>query len=944
MKYRFSLAALGVVCLCAAPAVARAPQAPWAFEKSDVPLDAGWTFGRLPNGMRYAIRHNELPKGEVVVRLRLDVGSLDETERERGYAHFVEHMAFQGSTHVASGEMVRLLERHGLAFGADTNAFTNTNTTTYHLDLPKNTPELVDTALMLMRETAGELSFPAAQVERERGVVLSEMQVRDTWQQRNYDDMTRFLYPQSRLAQRSAIGTRETLNAANADTLRAFWHQHYVPAKATLVVVGDIQPAEIEAKIRARFGDWPAAPDAPQPDAGPFASPAAERTGVFLDPALSESVLVARAQNHRDPADTLAHRRDDLLLQIGVGIINRRLQHLARSPEPPYTGAYLQVGDIQREGRVTSLYVDGLSGQWRRSLIAATEEYARALEQGFTAAEVAEQLANITASTEAYATRADTRPDEDLVNQALSLVTNEAVPADPRRMLDWLRGESASITPASVMAALKAQTQSLEHPQIRFGGRQQPIGGEAALRKVYHEALATPLPVVVQGASAQFAYQDFGAPGAVVSDTREPLLGVRQIRFANGVRLNLKHTDLAKDQILVGVTLDGGQMLATRDNPLAVELVPMLRLGGLGKHSQDDLQSLLAGHVVSSGLTNTEEKFETLAATRRADLDLQLQLLAAQITDPGYRPEGERDFHNSVNTMLARMRSTPEGALGMQIGGILSDNDPRFSMASAEALYALNFARLRRDISDRLAHGAIEMAIVGDIDEDTAIAAVARTMGALPAREPDFRPYADRRERVFTADHTPRTIYHDGPKDQALVYVAWKTRDDNDPVEKQVLNMLDRTVRIQLSENLRQKLGKTYAPSASSHPSRVWKDYGVFAIEVPVAVQDVEVARKAVFETIAAMRDTAPSPDLMLRARAPLMEVFDATFKSNSGWMAQAISAQSKPTEIDRQLKAPLRLQKVVATDVQAAAQKYLTDAGAVVVTVLPRPPRDTKM
>jgi zinc protease len=516
------------------------------------------------------------------------------------------------------------------------------------------------------------------------------------------------------------------------------------------------------------------------------------------------------------------------------------------------------------------------------------------------------------------------------------------VPANPVAMLGWLNRLAPAITPKSVLDALREEASPLDHPAIRYSGKAAPLGGEAALIRVFAEARTAKLPKIAPVQTAKFAYTDFGQPGYVVEDKREPLLGVRQVRFANNLRLNLKHTDLVKDQILVHVAVDGGRMLATRDNPLAVELVPLMGAAGLGKHSNDELQSILAGHVVGRGIGAGEESFLMRQLTRREDLELQLQLMTAQLTDPGYRPEAERDYRARINAEFARARSTPGGALGLGLGGILSDNDPRFTVPSPEVLKGLTFAKLRQDISDRLAHGAIEMGIVGDIDEDATIALVARTLGALPAREAEPRPYTQERLRSFTTNTAPRTLTHEGPADQALIHIVWRTRDDRDPVEKQALNMMDRVLRIMLTETLRQKLGKTYSTSAGSAPSRVWTDYGIFSIDVPVNVADVAVARAATFEAVGALRDAPPSDDMMLRARAPLLETLDSTLKTNLGWLAQAEQAQSKPGEIERQLKAAERLRAVTPAQVQAEARKYLAQANAVVVTVLPNSPPPT--
>ena len=223
-------------------------------------------------------------------------------------------------------------------------------------------------------------------------------------------------------------------------------------------------------------------------------------------------------------------------------------------------------------------------------------------------------------------------------------------------------------------------------------------------------------------------------------------------------------------------------MLDTRAAPLTTEMAGMLPAGGLGRHSQDELQSLLAGHTVATNLAVTPETFVASAQTTPRDLELQLELLAAMIADPGYRLEGESRYRLSINAWLAQMHASPGAALGSAAGGILSDQDPRYSTQEPAAYRKLTFAQLKQALTDRLGHGAIEIGLVGDFDEATAIALVARTLGALPPREPDFRPYPEQRQRPFTARRGLRTITHTGPADQALIRAVWPTRDGSNPV------------------------------------------------------------------------------------------------------------------------------------------------------------------
>jgi len=919
-----------------ASASAGADKPDWAFERSDIPVEPGFRFGRLANGMRYVVRHNAMPKGTAQIRMEIAAGALDESESERGFAHFVEHMAFNGSTHVPEGEMVRLLERNGLAFGADTNASTGFQTTTYMLDLPRNDPKLLDVALMLMRETAGELTISQEAVDRERGVIFSEMRDRNNWQMRNSLDQATFLHPHALYPRRFPIGATEALTAATADSLKAFWRREYVPSQATVIVVGDFDPAVAQAMIVAKFSDWKPAPAQTQPDPGPVDAKSRDRTEIYMDPALSERIVASRHGKWIDGPDTIAQRRENLLRQIGYGIVNRRLQRISRRADPPFHAAGFGTADVFRSGRTTNLIVDTIDAKWQRGLAAAALEYRRALQFGFTAGEIAEQLANVKTSSENAAASADTRSNATLTYAIFDLLRNDIVPSSPQTVLDRLNAFIPEITPESVLAALKREVVPLKAPLLRFQGRRQPEGGEKAIRATWRQAMRAKLEPEGDGSASGFAYTDFGPPGTIVSDTVEPALGIRRLRFANGVRLNFKRTDIEKDRVLVSVAVDGGEMVSTRENPLATQMVSNLPVGGLGKHTQDELQSILAGHTVSTGVSSSGDTFLSVAQTTPRDLELQMQLFTAFLTDPGYRPEGEIQYRLNINNFFAQLRATPSSALQNELGGILSDKDPRFTLQPVDAYRKLTFAKLKEDISDRLAHGAIEVAVVGDVDDTRAIALVAKTLGALPAREPDFRPYEDRRTRPFTADRSRRIVRHTGPKDQALLRLTWPTRDDSDPIEDAALELIERVVRIELTETLREKLGKAYSPSASSSMSHNWRGYGTFAIAASVDAHEVPATRDAIVQTMTELRDVPITDDLLQRARQPLIEAYDNALKTNASWLSLVSRAQSEPDRIGRHVQEKERLLALTPFDLQRIAQRYLQPRDAVEVLVLP--------
>ncbi|MBT2134389.1 insulinase family protein [Croceibacterium sp. LX-88] len=925
----------------AVPALAQpapvAPEHEWPFEKSDLPADPAYRFGRLDNGMRYIIRSNGTPAGQAMVQFWVNSGSVAETEEERGYAHFIEHMSFNGSTRVPEGEMVKLLEREGLAFGPDTNASTSFETTLYMLNLPRNDPALLDTALMLMRETASELTFSPEAVEREKGVVLSERRVRDTYDYRDTIDGLEFFYPGARFVGRMPIGTIEALQAATPEKLRALYQRIYRPENTAIIVVGDFDADKVEAEIREHFASWQPAPIVPETDPGPIPFDLAGQTDIYLDPALSEQITVSRHGPALDRTDTRAFREKNVRRQLGYGIINRRLQRLARSEDPPFRSAGVGTAEMFDAGRTSNLVVYAGEGEWRRALAAAQAEYRRALEFGFTEAEVAEQVANLRTSLENNVAGATTRSNANFITGAITLLEDGQVPTTPESALERFLGHLPEITPDSVLAALKEEFVPLDNPLIRFEGRTAPDGGAEALRAAWNEGMAVQLTAEDSVGLEAWGYTDFGTPGTVVSDTAEPLLGIRTLVFSNGLRLNLKKTDLQRDRISVQLNVDGGQMLNTREDPIATAMSSSLPIGGLGKHSTDELQSILAGRSVSFNLGTTDDTFVLNAGTTPRDLEVQLQVLTAAISDPGYRPQGESQYRRNIKAFFASRDATPESALANALGEIVSDGDPRFTLQPEQAYLGLSFAKLRDEIADRLSHGALELAIVGDFDEDQTIQLVARTLGALPQREADFRDYTGNRTRAFTTDRTPRVVRHDGAADQAIVRMSWPTRDDSDFEEVLKLDMLDRVMRIELTDKLREDLGKTYSPGVSASESDTYAGYGTFNIAASVDVREVDATRAAILETVRSLIDKPVDDDTLLRARKPLLEAYDNALKTNAGWMNLAYRAQSKAERIERFTMGKDRLAALTPADVQEMAAKYLQPDQRLEILVLPK-------
>ena len=936
------LAALFVVVLAlGGPAFAQAPVRPWAHEASDIAPDPAVRFGVLPNGMRYALRHNAQPEKAVSIRFTIAFGSLHEAEGEQGLAHFMEHMAFNGSRNVPEGEMVRILERLGLAFGADTNASTGQDFTTYMLELPNAADPLVDESLFLLRETASELTFSQSAIDRERGVVLSEWRRGDNFQRRRSEQQLAFLLPGAPAASRMPIGKPEVLEAATRGQMVSLYQRYYRPERAVLLIVGDFDVDAMEAKIIARFGDWVGEGEAgAEPDARFELPERGSAASVFVHGDGGDSITVYSLKPFVELPDTLAQRRDDNMLMFGIGAVQRRLAPLANAENPPFRSAGLSFGDILRTAEVAGASVTFAPGAWQPALRALEQEWRRALLHGFTASEIEAQVEAFRTSQRNQAEREETRTTGALMNQLLSSVQSDTVFATPSSGLARFETWAADVTPATVHEAF-ATHMGVGSPLFFVSATEDEPGLADSVVEAWRESGKADVAPPEARKRLPFAYTRFGKPGRVVKDERIADLGARLIAFDNNVRLNIRKTDFTRNSVQVSLRLGHGA-LDLPETPFGLgSIMSAFGSGGLGKHSIDDLRAILQGRVASARFGMGGTSFGGTYSTTPADLELQLRLLAAYVTDPGYRPEAERRWRQNLVLAWPRADATAQAVWSAQGLRTLVGGDKRFGSDPDDGEAFRSFVELRHYLTPILASGAIEIAVVGDIDEDEVIRLVARTFGALPKRADMPSKWRSDKPMTFRADRSPVVLSHAGEVSQALAYLYWPVTGidpDADPQAVRVIAVMAAIMRLKVVAAVRERLGATYAPTASATISTIYPGFGYVNAGAEVKPEDVDRVIAALEDIAAEMRAGDISDDEFLRAVTPSLEILPQNATSNGYWLNLIAQAQTRPDLMARNrleaIEASVRA--VTKEDVIAAAKAWLTPENAREARVVP--------
>ncbi len=920
-----------------APLVVLAANFP--HETSDLPADPAVKWGRLENGLRYAILPNREPKGRVSLRLAVHVGSLQESENQRGLAHFLEHMAFNGSRHFPAGSVVEFFQRLGMDFGGDTNASTNFDRTVYQLELPDSKPATLRESLTFFTDIAGGLLLDPKEIDKERGIILSEKRARDSVGLRTYLAELEFLVPDTRFPQRLPIGTEEVISHAPRERFVDFYDAWYRPERMVLVVAGDLEPAAIEPLVREFFAPLRARGAAqPEPRLGTVTAPESIIASLHPEPeAGSINVALETVAPYAFEPDTAALRLKYLPRTLALSMLNRRLSILAKQEGAPFLSGLVGITEQFDCFRNASIELNCRPDQWRAALAVAEQELRRALELGFLPEELAEAVAGLRNNLEQAVQTAPTRHSSGLADELADDLLDRSVTTHPAADLALSQPALARVTPADCAAALRAVWNETSGRKIFVSGNLALADAAPAIIADYTASRRVPVTAPVRAAQAAFAYTDFGPPGTVAGQQAIGDLGATLLQFQNGVRLNLKPTDFEAGSISVSVRIGGGTLTLPLAQPgLALLANFAFTAGGLGRHSVDDLQRILAGRTIGLGFAAQADAFSFSGATNRADLLLQLQLICAFLTDPGYRPESLRQTRQGAEQLYARLAHMPDGPFQLEVDRLLARGDVRFGLPAPDVMLARSLDELRAWLTPEFGRGAIEIAVVGDCDPAATIAAVAQTFGALPARTP--KPaYAAARLVAPPAAPLAKQYAIDTEIPKGVVRLFWPATDALDVHLARRLRLLTDVFADRLRVKIREELGGTYSPNAVPDLSDTYPGYGYIIADATVAPAQARPIAEAMKAVAAALQQGGVTEEELGRAKQPVLTKLRESSRANAYWLDSVLAAaQEFPQKLDWSRTRYSDNESVTAAELSALARQYLDPARAHEFIVLP--------
>ena len=903
----------------------------WPHAGSDLVPDPAVVYGRLANGFRYALMPNRRPQDRVSVHLYIRAGSLNETEAQRGLAHFLEHMLFNGSTHFPPGELIRYFQSIGMQFGNDANAHTSFDETVYDIILPAGDEQNLQQGLLVMRDYAMGALLLEEEVQRESGVILAEMRSRDSSDYRTFKATLQFEFPDLLVSRRLPIGETAVVKNADREELKRFYDAWYRPDNMVLVMVGDFSIPLAERLIENQFKDFTAR--APAPTAPSLGTIDHKGLKVFYhrEPeAGGTTISIETIREHEPVPDSQNFQRQQIIADMADAIVQNRLDAITTSADAPFTSAAIGSGIYLGRIRYAEISADCAPANWSQALAAMEQELRRARLFGFTEPELARVKKELLSMLDNAAKKAPTRDSTALARGIIRHLARDRVFQSPQQEKALLAPVIAQATLADVHRAFQASWPD-DHRLVLVAGNAEiqasaPDKAEKRVRNAFLTAAATAVqPPPVETAVAFPYLPPPEDSGTIVSQETVADLGITRVLLNNGVRLNVKRTDYKTNEVLASLIFGEGRSAEPRSLPgIALLGEATIDESGFGAMDANQLEQALAGKSTYVDFRIRETHFNVFAESVPAEIELMFQLIYTQLMDPGFREEALERVRKRLQQEYRSFSRSIDGMMRIEGLRFLAGGDHRFGMPAFEKIQNIGLEDIRDWIAPPLRQAPLELSVVGDIDENRVIELARRYLGALPGRNQSS--VMSRNDLPALPVGTIKRIPVDTQIPKAMVVAAWQTEDFWDIHRTRRLSVLADIFSERLRQQVREKLGASYSPYAYNRSSRAYNGYGIFQAVVSVAPDQTEPVLKEVTAIAADLVAQGTTPDELTRTIDPILTSIRELRQTNGYWLNSVMSESSRhPQQLDWARSFVGDFAAVTVEELNQLAATYLT-------------------
>lgn len=895
-----------------------------------LPVSPQIVTGKLANGLTYYVQKNGRPEKKLELRLVIKAGSILEDDDQQGYAHLLEHMAFNGSTHFKKQELVSYLESIGVKFGADLNAYTSFDETVYILPIPTHKRENIDKGFMVLRDWAGGLSLNGKDIDDERPIVLEELRLGKGARDRMNKVLLPKLFNGSRYAQRLPIGKDSVIRSGSHDALRRFYKDWYRPDLMAVIVVGDIETNDAERLVKQHFSDlkMPAAPRARfESPIAPIAPRADNEAVVITDAEANGNTLLIRYPvRPSKESTTYGSMRNDIVQSLFTTLLNQRLQELTQVASPPFIGASSAISGLTRRYEAYSATAVLGKGGAAPAIEALVQENARASQYGFGAAELERARKSMLRRIERAYNERDKTDSGALVgemighflqNESISGIENEyrytleAIPGIKLDEVNKFARETIPLASAKLVVYMGATKSELPTPTSEqllamFSTAEKMAVGARDEKTVAASLMAKP-PVA----------------GSIVAEVKDARLGLTTLTMSNGVKVILKPTDFRNDQVMLAASRHGGQALFGDADILQGRYASAVASTmGVGEHSPSDLRKILAGKTASMS-ANISSNSDTLAGSSGSrDIEEMLQLLHLRMTAPRRDPELFKSFVGKSADAARNLMVQPDAVFQDTLVKTVYGGHPRVAQPPRpEDFAALDLDRLLGLYKQRFSSAkGMTFVIVGSFDVAAIKPLLATYIASLPVAEVEAK-MMDRGVRAARGIVKKEVRIGAEAKSKVSLTFAGEAPYSDDE-DMRVDAMVD-VLNIRIIEVIREKLALIYGGGMSGGLTRF--PYASYRISMmtPTGPEHVDKVLAAAFGEIDALKAKGPSEADLNKVKETWIQRHRKQVRENSYWLAVLTSATLVGEDPAKVLDFEKRVNALTPADVQNAAKRY---------------------
>jgi len=890
-----------------------------------LPMDDGVTQGRLENGLAYYIRHNAEPKDRVVMYLATKVGSILETDDELGLAHFLEHMQFNGTKNFPKHELVDYLQKAGVRFGSDLNAYTSFDETVYQLPIPSDDPELLKNGLQVLRDWAQDALLSDDEIDKERGVVLNEMLGGRGAEQRMRDQYLPMILNQSRYAKRLPIGTKESIEGFGYETLRNFHHKWYRPDLQALIIVGDIDVSEMEAQIKTLFSDL----KNPEQEAArnEYEIPLTGKNQFLAvtDPEMPQTVVQVVVKHPEAKVKTVADYRTQLAKSLFNQMAGARFAELTRQSDPPFIQGGGSIGGFLRGLDAFTMYVVAKPGEIQRGFESVVTEFERIRRHGFTETELERAKNNfLTGLESAYAER-DKRKSESYVDSYLNhfLEGESALSNENRYRLGKQLMATISVQDVNALGKQYYVDSNRDILILAPDKDKGNLPDETAVNSWLAAIKGTDIAPYDDNMQDVPLLETPPQAGTVEKRVEKPELGVTELKLSNGVRVVLKPTDFKNDEIDITAFSPGGTSLYSDTDFLSAAYAATVVNGsGLGPYNATQLTKYLSGKNVSVQPYISERTEGFRASSGKKDLQTAFELIYAYVAVPRLDPDVFHGYMKRIKASLANRSDDPDAVFADTINAVLYNNNIRRTSMTVEQVDQIDPQRAYDIFKDRFADASdFTFTVVGSFTEAEIMPIILQYLGGLPntgrkEEAPDLGIYPPEKG-------LERTVFR-GKEQKSSVRMYYFGDYDYSEDENMQLDALESILNIKLIERLREAESGVYGVSARASYAKYPRYRYSFSVAYGTSPEKVEPLMASAIDEINKIKQNGPEQVDIDKFVSEQKRVLEVQLRENGFWLGHLSGSYQNNEDPAYILNYVDELRNVTAESVKAVANKYL--------------------